>query len=58
MKRSIKRIVALAMLPLLVVVSCKKSFLEVNPQGETTEVLALTDPEAAERLVGGVYNTL
>ncbi len=58
MKRSIKRIVAMAMLPFLVLISCKKSFLEVNPQGETTEVLALTDPEAAERLVGGVYNTL
>ena len=38
--------------------SCKKDFLEVVPQGQTTEVLALTDPDAASKLVGGVYNTL
>lgn len=38
--------------------SCSKNFLEVDPQGQTTEVLALTDPEAASKLVGGVYNTL
>jgi starch-binding outer membrane protein, SusD/RagB family len=38
--------------------SCRKNFLEVNPQGQTTEVLALTDPEAASKLVGGIYNTL
>jgi starch-binding outer membrane protein, SusD/RagB family len=37
---------------------CKKSFLDVDPQGQTTEVLALTDPDAAQKLVGGVYNTL
>ncbi len=37
---------------------CKKDFLEVPPQGQTTEVLALTDPDAAAKLVGGVYNTL
>ena len=38
--------------------ACKKSFLDVDPQGQTTEVLALTDPDAAAKLVGGVYNTL
>ena len=38
--------------------SCKKDFLDVDPQGQTTEVLALTDSEAAGKLVGGVYNTL
>jgi len=38
--------------------SCKKDFLDVVPQGQTTEVLALTDPDAAAKLVGGVYNTL
>lgn len=37
---------------------CSKNFLEVQPQGQTTEVLALTDPDAAAKLVGGVYNTL
>lgn len=50
--------ILLAVLPLLFSVSCKKSFLEVNPQGQLTEVQALTDPEAANKLVGGVYNTL
>ena len=30
----------------------------MDPQGQTTEVLALTDPDAAQKLVGGVYNTL
>ena len=42
----------------IIVAGCKKSFLDVPPQGELTEELALTDPEAAEKLVGGVYNTL
>lgn len=37
---------------------CSKDFLEVQPQGQTTEVLALTDQDAAAKLVGGVYNTL
>lgn len=48
----------LVTLPLLIVISCKKSFLEVNPQGQLTEIQALTDPAAADKLVGGVYNTL
>lgn len=43
---------------LIVVAGCKKSFLDVPPQGELTEELALKDPEAADKLVGGVYNTL
>lgn len=38
--------------------SCKKSFLDVPPQGQLTEEQALIDPAAAEKLVGGVYNTL
>lgn len=41
-----------------IVASCSKEFLEVEPQGQITEVLALTDPDAAAKLVGGVYNTL
>ena len=49
---------ACVILLLVLLASCKKSFLEVNPQGVTTEVLALTDPDAAAKLVGGVYNTL
>jgi starch-binding outer membrane protein, SusD/RagB family len=42
----------------IIISSCKKDFLDVVPQGQTTEVLALTDPDAAAKLVGGVYNTL
>ena len=37
---------------------CSKDFLEVNPQGQLTEVQALSDPAAAEKLVGGTYSTL
>ena len=58
MKKSIIKTLAYAGLPLALLISCNKDFLEVKPQGETTEVLALTDPEAAAKLVGGVYNTL
>jgi tetratricopeptide (TPR) repeat protein len=43
---------------LLTATGCRKDFLEVSPQGQLTEELALRDPEAAEKLVGGVYNTL
>ena len=43
---------------LILMAGCKKSFLEVSPQGQLTEELALKDPQAAEKLVGGVYNTL
>src|SRR4051812_32366692 len=38
--------------------SCKKTFLDVPPQGQLTEDQALVDPEAANNLVGSVYNTL
>ncbi|OSZ81130.1 RagB/SusD family nutrient uptake outer membrane protein [Chitinophagaceae bacterium IBVUCB2] len=54
---SIKKL-SFIVLPALLLGSCKKSFLDVDPQGQTTEVLALTDPDAAAKLVGGVYNTL
>ena len=40
------------------ITSCKKSFLEVPPQGQLTELQALADPTSAEKMVGGVYNTL
>lgn len=43
---------------LLTAGGCKKSFLDVPPQGQLTEDLALKDPDAADKLVGGVYNTL
>lgn len=52
------KIPLLATLLLLLSVGCSKSFLEVDPQGQLTEVQALADPEAANKLVGGAYNTL
>ncbi len=56
MKNKILKIGAAA--SLIVLAGCKKSFLEVAPQGQLTEELALKDPQAAEKLVTGVYNTL
>ena len=41
-----------------VLAGCTKEFLEVPPQGQLTEELARQDPQAANKLVGGVYNTL
>lgn len=58
MKKTIINKLSLLILGAVVLTSCKKSFLDVDPQGQTTEVLALTDPDAAQKLVGGVYNTL
>ncbi|NEU09932.1 RagB/SusD family nutrient uptake outer membrane protein [Flavihumibacter sp. R14] len=43
---------------LVTIMSCSKDFLDVDPQGQLTEIQALSDPNAAEKLVGGVYNTL
>jgi hypothetical protein len=57
MKTTINKVIFL-LLTVSILSSCRKSFLEVDPQGQTTEVLALTDPDAAQKLVGGVYNTL
>lgn len=37
---------------------CKKKFLDVPPQGQLTEEQALVDPNAADKVVGGIYNTL
>lgn len=56
MKHSFLKIGIAAML--MIIAGCKKSFLDVPPQGDLTEELALKDPDAAEKLVGGVYNTL
>lgn len=59
MKNRLIKKLSLAALPVaLLLGGCSKNFLEVDPQGQTTEVLALTDPDAANKLVGGVYNTL
>src|SRR5690349_694901 len=58
MKSTIINKLSLMLLMTVGLTSCKKSFLDVDPQGQTTEVLALTDPDAAAKLLGGVYNTL
>jgi len=50
--------VLLTAIPLLAVLSCGKSFLDVPPQGQITEEQALIDPNAADKMVTGVYNTL
>ncbi len=57
-KINIKKLLLFLLPALLIMGGCKKTFLDVDPQGQTTEVLALTDPTAADKLVGGVYNTL
>jgi tetratricopeptide (TPR) repeat protein len=37
---------------------CKKSFLDVAPQGQLTQTEVALNPDAAKGLVSGVYNTL
>lgn len=54
---NIKRF-SIILFAILVTTSCNKSFLDVEPQGQLTEVQALSDPGAAEKMVGGVYSTL
>lgn len=38
--------------------SCKKNFLDVQPQGQLTETSVANDPNIARNLVTGVYNQL
>ncbi len=38
--------------------SCKKSFLDVSAQGQIDEAAVLKDPNVAQNLVTGVYNSL
>lgn len=47
-----------ALIAIFIGVGCGKDFLEVAPQGQLTELQALSDPEAANKMVGGAYNTL
>lgn len=58
MKKNIFNLAIVTIMLLTIITGCKKSFLEVPPQGELTEELALIDPDAADKLVGGVYNIL
>src|SRR3954447_17089062 len=57
LKNNIKTML-LAVVPLLFGAGCSKGFLEIQPQGQLTATQALQDPNAADQLVGGVYNTL
>ncbi|ANH83404.1 hypothetical protein A8C56_22625 [Niabella ginsenosidivorans] len=43
---------------LFISLSCNRDFLNVPPQGQLTEEQALIDPDAADKLVGGIYNSL
>ncbi len=43
---------------LMFTAGCSKSFLEVDPQGQITREQVLIDPNAANDLVTGVYNSL
>lgn len=52
------KIALLVLLPVAILTSCRKKFLDVDPQGQLTEIQALQDPNAANLLVGGVYNSL
>ena len=51
-------IILLVAISLALLAGCGKKFLEVQPQGSLTETEALTDPNAANELVEGIYNTL
>jgi hypothetical protein len=43
---------------LVIVSSCQKKFLNVDPQGKETQVNALTDTGAANQTLAGAYNAL
>src|ERR1700712_4457454 len=58
MKRIFYKSAIAMLIAATVATGCKKSFLEVAPQGQLTEEQALIDPAAADKLVGSVYNTL
>ena len=43
---------------LIATIGCKKSFLDVAPQGQLSQTEVALNPNAAKDLVNGVYNTL
>ena len=53
-----KPIILLVSFASLVSIGCKKSFLDIQPQGSLTEASASNDPNIAAKLVTGVYNKL
>jgi hypothetical protein len=58
MKKTLYILTLILFVSTMLVTSCKRSFLDVPPQGQLTQEQALIDPVAADKLVGGVYNTL
>lgn len=57
-KNNFFTIASMAAITVAAATSCKKTFLEVDPQGQVTETQALKDPTAADKVVGGVYTSL
>lgn len=55
---ALKKYLLVPMVGLVFITSCRKSFLDVKPQGQLTEELALVDPNAAEKVVSGAYSSL
>jgi tetratricopeptide (TPR) repeat protein len=51
------RVTVMIALPVFIMAGCKK-FLDVPPQGQLTEEEFATNPDAAQNLVNGVYNSL
>lgn len=43
---------------LIISMGCGKSFLDVPPQGKLTREQVLVDPDAAQKLAAGVYNSM
>ncbi|MBA2250688.1 MAG: RagB/SusD family nutrient uptake outer membrane protein [Chitinophagaceae bacterium] len=56
-KKIIKTILFILALP-VVITSCKRDFLAIQPQGQLTETAVAKDPNIAKKLVTGVYNQL
>lgn len=57
-KKNIQKLLLLLTFFSFAVIGCKKSFLDVSPQGLLTDEAAANDPNIARKLVTGVYNKL
>ncbi len=53
---NIKTLLILLIVAVCLTISCKRDFLEVNPQGQVTAEAAAADPNIARKLVTGVYH--
>lgn len=56
MKQRIKNISILTLLPVLVLVSCKRDFLDLNPLGSIGSETAWKDPNLSAAFVTNIYN--